>query len=121
MMKYKSSATPEKKQKQINNMTWDLYFMIQYYRRLQNKGINEEHLLASNDNVVRFLMKSVIDVNNSADMNIVKKYLLPKDYELLEIYTKTFCRTDKRCYQGESWTPDYTNKLIKYYEDILLS
>lgn len=27
MMKYKSSATSEKKQEQVNNMTWDLYFM----------------------------------------------------------------------------------------------
>ncbi|NOQ24867.1 MAG: hypothetical protein GQ564_05840 [Bacteroidales bacterium] len=120
MMKYKPLASPEKKREQVKNMTWDLYFMIKYYRRIENKDINEEFLLASNDNVVKFLMKSLIDVNNSGDMNNIKKYLLPKDYELLEIYDKTLSRTDKRCYQSESWTYDYMDRLITHYEEILL-
>lgn len=98
-----------------------LDFMIKYYRRLQNKDINEEHLLASNDNVIRFLMKSITTVNNSGDINTIKNYLLPQDHGLFQIYINTINRNDQRRYNSETYTYAYISELIRHYEEILLT
>lgn len=120
MMKYKLNSDAEKRKEQLNNMTWDLYFLIKFYRELKNKKPNQELLLASNDKVLNHIIRAVISVNQSSDINRVKEYLLPKDYCLLDIYKDAINRNSERSYQNKNWSYEYIKSMIDSYEDKLL-
>ncbi|WP_269240383.1 hypothetical protein [Flavobacterium limnophilum] len=121
MMKYKPTATFEEKRNQIDNMTWDFYFMINYYERLKKKTLEEEILTATDDKVIKFMFKILVDVNNSGKIETLSKYLKKQDFEMIEIYKKFVKNKDGRKFKDGRFQDDYhREKLKKQLETCLL-
>lgn len=120
MMKYKPNATSEKKRNQIDNMTWDFYFMIQLYRQLDKKEINEQMLIATDDKVIKKIFLLLVEVNNSGKIETLSKYLLNQDFKIIEIYTKYIEKKDTRKFQnGHFKDVNHRQKLIQELEEQL--
>lgn len=49
MMKYKPSDAASDKSKSINNMTWDLFIIRNFFKKWENKREDEEFIFASDD------------------------------------------------------------------------
>jgi len=117
MMKYKTSSTPEEKRKQINNMTWDFYFMIQFYRQLSKKTIEEQRLIATDDKVIKFLFKILVDVNNSGEIETLSKYLSKQDCKMIDIYKKSFeSNVERKFKDGYFSNYNHRTELIEQLE-----
>lgn len=117
MLKYKSTASKEEKINQLKNMTWDLYFMNHFIRKWVNKNETDEILFASNDKVLRTVLKTAIKVNIHGSMDY-----LGEIYPEWKIFSKIKddLKDKERTYLSEKWSPEYRDELIKEYERILL-
>jgi hypothetical protein len=121
MMKYKLTATSEEKRNQIDNMTWDFYFMIHYYERLKKKTLKEYILTATDDKVIKLMFKILIDVNNSGKIETLSKYLKEQDFEMIEIYKKFITNKGERKFKDGRFQDDnHREKLKRQLETYLL-
>ncbi|TGL55699.1 hypothetical protein EHQ58_18430 [Leptospira ognonensis] len=69
-------------------MTWDIFLIDFYCRILSQKEEKEEFLFASEDKALKFLLKTIIQVNIAQDLEIIKPIFSSKDQELLELTIK---------------------------------
>lgn len=120
MMKYKTTATPDEKRKQISNMTWDFYFMIQFYRQLSKKTIEKQHLIATDDKVIKFLFKILVEVNNSEKIETLSRHLSKQDCKMIDIYKKSFEIKEERKFRDGYFSNDnHRTELIEQLETSL--
>ncbi len=120
MMKYKTNAASKEKRNQIDNMTWDFYFMIQFYRQLNEKTIDEQMLIATDDKVIKYLFGILVEVNNSGKIETLSKYLSKQDCKMIEIYNKSIGNKDERKFQNGYFQDDnHRGELKRQLEDRL--
>jgi hypothetical protein len=93
-MKFKSPQSWQKRKSQIVNMTWDLYVMNFYFRKLQKKTDNEEFIVASNDIALRKILKVALDVQNNSSTFEIKKYLNSSDHKMVDYLERTYNPND---------------------------
>jgi hypothetical protein len=121
MMKFKIKENKTIKKKQLYNMTWDLFFMDFYSKKLVDKKNNEEFLIATDDKVVKYLLQIIMRTNMSGNISTLKDYLSEKDYPMFDYYLATHKRNDEREFRGKYFKKDdHRENLIKSYESILL-
>jgi hypothetical protein len=117
MLKYKSSDSRDNKKKQLNNMTWDLYIMNWFFRRWENKNINDEFLIASNDKILKEVLMAAINIQTDTGMNYLRQN--HPDWQAYFQKINSLSNTS-RAYKSENWTPEYRSELIDRYETLLL-
>lgn len=121
MIKFKTKDERDKKILQLKNMTWDLYYMNNYFRLWQNKDEKTDFIFASDDNIVREILRAAILIQKKESLNALKEYLHPNEEKYLNSIETLFTSTDNRVYGSNKWTPEYREKLIQEKENILLS
>lgn len=117
MMKYRRNDDKKRKKEQIENMTWDIFIINNYFRRMQEKKESEEYIVASNDNVLKTVLKAALEVQNLFDFNSLKKYLHESNYEMIDIIESIKNSEMKREFNGVGFNNEnqrYT--LIDEYE-----
>jgi len=121
MIKYKINVKRERNQVNINNMTWDLYYMNMFFRYWQNNdSSNKEYIFASNDNVIKHILKIAVLFNKTGDYNILKDYLLDHEVDNYKRISKDIKNNTNRVYMSDKWTSEYRDKLILELETKLL-
>ena len=120
MMKYKSNTeNAEEKKRQIENMTWDLYFMIFLYRKPGKKTI-KTNLIATDDNVIKYLSTLLVEINSYGFEHFKNNYLSKQDAELLNIYYNTMKNnTERKFKNGYFEDNNHRNNLIAELENKL--
>lgn len=116
MMKYKKADSSDIKRSNILNMTWDLYIMNSFFRNWTTKKDKLEFVYATDDKVLRKLLRLAIDIQITRSFEPLKKVISQSDYEYVaEIWNMEAVVTE-RVYGSKEWTPEYRAKLIKEFE-----
>ena len=121
MVKYKRTDSPQLRRKQLTNMTWDLFFANNFFRKWIGKANTEEYLLATDDKMVQELLKKAIYVQKEQDIAALSKYLHQNEVSLLKQVLFTINNTKDRVYNSEDWSLKYRDELIFEKEKLLLS
>lgn len=121
MVKLKSSSKKGDKLKQLYNMTWDLFFMNNYIRLLINKDDRSEILLATDDKIIKQVLRATLDVQNAGSLSKLKSYLPIKEHVLVNIVEDEIENTEDRVYDSIEWSMDYREELIREVEQVVLS
>lgn len=117
MMKYNKGQSVEERREAIVNMTWDLFTMTYLIRQLQSKKQNEEVFFASDDKVVRQLMKLILKTSDDASLEKLAEELGQENRALINAYREISTSTMEREFRGNLFrTPDQRLKLIAEYE-----
>ena len=103
MMKFKKSQNAEVKRHSVGNMTWDLYFMKQFFKNWTEKEKNEEYLFASDDRALCKLLRVAIDVQKADNFSPIKDMINHIEYEEVTKLRDSNCDTSKRVYNSPEW------------------
>ncbi len=121
MVKFKKNSENETKLKQLYNMTWDLFFMNNFFRLLTDKDRGSEIIVATDDKIIKHVLRTAIDVQNEGSLQKLKFYLPAKEHEYLNIIEGTIEKTKDRIYDSTEWSMDYREELIAQTEKEVLS
>lgn len=121
MVKFKSGSKKENKLKQLYNMTWDLFFMNNFFRLLTNKEDKREFLVATDDKVIKQVLRAALDVQNEGSLKKLKSYLPTREHVFVDIVGNLIENTKDRVYDSPKWSMDYREKLISQAEHAVLS
>lgn len=121
MVKFRRGDTVSNRQQQINNMTWDLFFMNNFFRKWVGKNEKEEFLVATDDKLVKEVLEKAIFIQANEDIRAINKYLHPNEVEIIEAVLDTINNTQNRTYNSDKWSYEYRDKLIKEMEKVLLN
>lgn len=119
MIKFKENDAKDKKKLQLKNMTWDLYYMNNYFREWQKKDMQEEFLFASDDKIIKEVLRASILVQKKQSLLALGNYLNSKEETWLNQIDNIISRTDNRVYGSKEWTSEYRESLIKEKEALL--
>jgi hypothetical protein len=121
MMKFKPTSSPDHKRKSVENMTWDLYIMSQFFKMWTEKNKNDEFLYASDDNAFCSLLRNAIQVQKEQGLAPIKHYMNESEYESAVKLLSANEKDRGRAYTSTEWGPDYRAKLIAEYDNVLYS
>ncbi len=120
MVKYKSNSSRQDKKQQLKNMTWDLFIMNHFMRAWQKKSEHQEILFASDDFVLKTMMKVGISIEAKMSIEGIQSFIDPEDYVIISETIEQIDNESSRVYQTENWTYDYRDELIEEFENKLL-
>jgi len=95
--------------------------MNRYFRIWLNKPEKEDFIFASDDNIVKEIIRAAILIQKNKSLNILKEYLHPNEEKYLNGIETLITLEDNRVYGSNMWTPEYRDKLIKEKEKFLLT
>ncbi len=121
MVKFKHSSKKQDKLKQLYNMTWDLFFMNNFIRLLTDKDDRSEIILATDDKIIRQVLRAALDVQNEGSLQKLKSYLPIKEHGLVDIVEDEIENTKDRTYDSIKWSMEYREELISNGEQVVLS
>jgi hypothetical protein len=121
LMKYKKTDPIEKRKNDLINMTWDLYFIVQFFRQWTGKKENEEYLFASADTALKTVLRLAIKVQNEQSFSCFKEFLSSETVDEIENIEIKASKILNRIYKSDDkWTPEYRASLIEQFENELL-
>ena len=121
MVKFKRKDGPQLRRQQLKNMTWDLYFANNFFRKWTKKDEKEEYLLATDDKLVKEVLKKAIGVQKEQDLGILSEYLHKNELYLLKQVLFTINNVKDRVYNSEKWSLEYRDELIAEKEGLLFN
>jgi hypothetical protein len=121
MIKFKRTDSPQLRHKQLTNMTWDLFFANNFFRKWIGKKETEEYLLATDDKMVQELLKKAIYVQKKQDIAALSQYLHQNEISLLKQVLFKINNNADRVYKSEKWSLKYRDELIIEKEKLLLN
>jgi hypothetical protein len=98
----------------------DLYLMDQYYKRWVDANKTEGFLYATDDSVMRRLLRLGIEVQARGELGPLAQVLSSSDLEHLEAALAERTSDERRVYGSQKWMPQYRAELIETYERELL-
>ncbi|EJL6747226.1 hypothetical protein HYN73_22610 [Vibrio parahaemolyticus] len=119
MLKFKTSQTRNKKRASINNMTWDLYIMNEYFRSWVSQGSKQELMYASGDKAFLGVLNYAIKIQETGSLQCMHEHLSQELLAHVDQLTLNPSSFYDRVYQSKEWTPDYRARLIDKYESQL--
>jgi hypothetical protein len=120
-MKYSPSATVDARRASLTNMTWDLYYIKQYFQRWVNRKEGEESLFLTNDKAFALILGLSIDIQKSLSLNPIEQYLTGLDRNLFEYILYPDSYPGERVYSSNRWGNEYRDEKIAELERELLS
>ena len=121
MMKFKFEDLSQSRKQQIFNMTWDLYIMNSFFRKWTAKDHTTEYLYASDDKAFRGLLRLAIEIQLKNNLEPLKSKVSTKDYDNIMVADKLEVTKNERIFKSNQWTFEYRAKMIKQYENELLT
>ncbi len=121
MVKFKLSSTRDEKIDQLYNMTWDLFFMNHYFRKLTKCEADNQFMVASDDKIIKTILRTALNVQNMGSLSHLKNFLPKSDHILVDNVEKILNGTTERIYNSSDWTPEYREQLIDKEEEKVLS
>jgi hypothetical protein len=121
MMKYKIGVSREENIKNINNMTWDLFIIRDFFKKWTEKKERTEFIFASDDNAFSEILNLAIQVQMNFSFEPCKSYFNLSEYEFdkLTVLINEKNRPKNRAYNSPDWGYDYRKALILECEKIL--
>lgn len=120
MIKFKREDSISIRQQQLNNMTWDLFFANNFFRKWVDKNAAEEFLVATDDKLVQEILEKAIIIQKEGKIDTLEKYLHPNEKPILEVISNTINNTTNRMFNSDKWSLEYRDELIKEKESFLL-
>ncbi|TGK67392.1 hypothetical protein [Leptospira kanakyensis] len=108
MFKYKSTDNYKLKKKQITNMTWDIFMIDHYFRILNKKRTDEEIMIATEDQLVKSILKIVLEHSQTKDYNILLKYLPSSSEKMIKTYENFSKKTGHRLCNSKNFDLEKT-------------
>jgi hypothetical protein len=120
MNKINLKDNKEDKIKQAYNMTWDLFFINSFFRYLMNKDDKTQYLVATDDKVVKAILRYSLRVQNAGTLQILRDVMPAREHKLLDIVEEVISSDTERVYDTERWSYEYRDYLIKSFEKQLI-
>ena len=115
MMKFKVSDNKQKKLQDIQNMTWDLYFMNRFFREQQNKELNQEYIYASDDKALKKIIITALNYQKTNDLKILNSHWDSEKLQEIDAFYSSLLK-QPRAYLSNKWSYEYSQNLIREYE-----
>lgn len=119
-MKFAPSKPVDKRRAALVNMTWDLYYMRQYFERWVNRPAGAEIVFLTNDNAFAQILKLSIDVQKAHDFQPLEQYISGLDQQLLSYVLHPKNYPHDRAYKSERWGQEYRDEITAKLEEKLL-
>lgn len=119
-MKYNPSKPVQQRRAALENMTWDLYCMQQYFRRWVNRTPGAETLFVTNDDAFGRILGLSIEVQKSHSLEPVDEYISGFDQDLFAYVMEPETYPFERVYRSDKWGVEYRDKLVSQLEHGLL-
>jgi len=121
MIKFKREDSILIRQQQLNNMTWDLFFANNFFRKWIGKDASKEFLVATDDKLIQEILGKAIIIQNEQNVDALEKYLHQNERHIFEVILHTINNTTNRTYNSDKWSLEYRDELIKEKEAFLLN
>ena len=119
MMKFNKSRDPQERRKAVCNMTWDLYMMDQFFKKLKDKTPQEEFLFASDDKAFLELLSLAIKVQKKFNFEPLNPYLTDAGYAVVQDYFYNDGESEERVCKSQRWGAEYCEQLKLDFENKL--
>lgn len=120
VMKYEPSKPVDERCKALENMTWDLYYMQQYFRRWTDKVNNDEILFLTSDKTFARILSLSIEIQKTESLKPLMKYISGFDQQYFTYVMHPETYPHDRIYKSNIWSVEYRNKLITELEEKLI-
>lgn len=124
MMKYKPNDASSVKKKKIENMTWDLFFVRNFFIMWTEKRDNQEFIFASNDNALKTVLRLSIQVYQNNSFEPCRSFVRELEFKELQKLFDIKNHGTNRAYKNPDRTPEnwciHRKKLILELENKLL-
>ncbi|MBM9615290.1 hypothetical protein JWJ90_13480 [Desulfobulbus rhabdoformis] len=121
MNKLKKKSSNREKLKQLYNMTWDIFLVNQYFRLLTKEDNDNQFLVATDDKIVKLVLRYALSAQNAGGLSHLKSYLINSEHCLIDIIEQAIDNTKDRIYNTEYWTDSYRDELIELAENEVFS
>lgn len=115
MMKYKPSAAGPENKRNVENMTWDLYIMSQFFERRKGKN-KTEYMLASDDKAFCNLLRTAINVQKTNSLIPLEGCITKESITKLQEKIDQRNSHNQRAYNSINWGPEHRDMLIINFE-----
>lgn len=120
--KFRKNRNWECNKRNLENMTWDLYFLTEANTKLQNT--NMDAIFATNDKSLNGMLQFLTCLNSELiedNCQMRKMFESINGKEIFDYFTNLCFRKDDktRMYNQENFTYEYRDSLIRKYEHIL--
>lgn len=112
MMKYKNTESRDKKIQSLNNMTWDLFIIKDFFKKWTGKQEREEFIFASDDKAFSKILNLAVQVQMNGNFEPCKSYLNELEFKKLTDLLNEENHPKDRVYKSHNWNSNYRDKLI---------
>ena len=116
MNKVKKKYSYNIKLDKMYNMTWDLFLINEFFRTLTDEKRDSEYLIATDDYVIKFILRAALGVQDAQDFQYLKTLLPFKEHEYVDLAINIMNNTRDRVYDTNQWSPEYRDTLIESAE-----
>ena len=102
-------------------MTWDLYYMRQYFERWVNRPTGAETVFLTNDKAFARILRLSIDVQKAHSLQPLERYISGLDQQLFSNVLHPNNYPHHRVYKSERWGQDYRDEITAKLEGKLLA
>ena len=121
MMKFKLNQNFEERAKSLQNMTWDLYYMLRFFRLWSDKTAGQEHFLVSGDRPFFSILRLAVEVQKNSNWNALDSFLGDSKNSITDLLINPNSQNIERTFRSSKWTPDHRGKLIREFEASLFA
>jgi hypothetical protein len=120
MNKVKRNSSSALKLDQIYNMTWDVFLINSYFRKLTEEDKESEYLIATDDQLVKSILRAALGAQEAGSLHHIKFFLNDNEHDYIDMVEEIMSNTTNRIYDTDEWIPEYRDTLIAKAEDELL-
>lgn len=119
-MKFDPSKPVDKRRATLVNMTWDLYYMRQYFERWVNRPPGAETVFVTNDKAFAQILRLSIDVQKAQNLQPLRQYISGLDQQHFSYVLHSGSYPHDRVYKSDRWGQEYRDEITAELEGKLL-
>lgn len=119
-MKFDPSKSVVARKSALQNMTWDLYYMQQYFQRWVNRTPGAETMFLTNDGAFAQILGLSIEVQKAESLEPLGRYIKNFDQQLFAYVVHPDAYPYERAYKSDAWGVEYRDRVISELEGKLL-
>lgn len=119
-MKFDPSKPVDKRRAALENMTWDLYYMRQYFERWVKRPAGAETVFLTSDKAFAHILRLSIDVQKAHNIQPLEQYISGLDQQLFSYVLNPENYPHDRAYMSERWGQEYRDEIAAKLERKLL-
>lgn len=116
MNKIKKKYSNNRKLDQMCNMTWDLFLINEFFRTLTDEKRDSEYLIATDDHIIKFILRAALGVQHAEDFQFLKTLLPINEHDHVDLAIDIMDNTKDRVYDTNQWSLEYRDTLIESAE-----